>query len=151
MQNDWRWCSVWMWFYHSFLGGSLLCKWHAYTLIRVSRRNFITCFLLLCSCIFVSNKACWSWSCKFELNPCSEDNEKPRIQVGVQYPYWTWDTENFSVPMFFQSRHNCRLWVFYLGLNDILVFDNPNNANYIMDLYARASYYTRSNAHSMFL
>ena len=46
----------------SLLPWWLLCKRYVYTLIRVSRHNIITCILLLCSCIFVSNKAFWSWS-----------------------------------------------------------------------------------------
>ena len=46
----------------SLLPWWLLCKRYLYTLIRVSRHNIITCILLLCSCIFVSNKAFWSWS-----------------------------------------------------------------------------------------
>ena len=56
-------CAVWKSF-NQLSSWWLLCKQYAYTLIRVSRHYYVIRMFLLCLCIFVSNKAFWSWSWK---------------------------------------------------------------------------------------
>ena len=66
-----RSCAVWKSF-NQLSSWWLLCKRYAYTLIRVSRHYYVIRMFLLCLCIFVSNKAFWSWKFK----KCPNKKEK---------------------------------------------------------------------------
>ena len=61
-------CAVWKSF-NQLSSWWPLCKRYAYTLIRVSRHYYVIRMFLLCLCIFVSNKAFWSWSWKLTIRP----------------------------------------------------------------------------------